>query len=104
MSTKKQEQTDSIASLREWLADGDTVYTVLRSVSRSGMSRDVSVHIIRDGHPLTMTFHVSRTLGWRLKRGFTDSVVVRGCGMDIGFHLVDCLSRAIGRKLKHHWL
>lgn len=104
MTTKTQERLDSIATMREWLANGDTVYIVLRGVSRSGMSRDISVHIIRDGQPLTMTFHVSRVLGWRLKRGFTDSVVVRGCGMDMGFHLVDCLSRALGITLKHHWL
>ena len=37
------ERAEAIAKLREWIKPGDTVYTVLDSVSRSGMSRHIRV-------------------------------------------------------------
>lgn len=40
---RKQEQTEAIAKLREWLKPGDTVYTILEHVSSSGMSRSIRV-------------------------------------------------------------
>lgn len=38
MRYSKTEQAEAFARLRDWLKPGDTVYTVLDSVSRSGMT------------------------------------------------------------------
>lgn len=99
--TKQQqsERDDARATLREWLKPGDTVFTVLRHVSRSGMSRDVSVVVFRDGqttndaHP---NYLVAKACGYRLKRGgMHDALVVGGCGFDAGYDIVHSLSHAL---------
>ena len=46
----KQERQDAIERLRSMLAPGDSVYTILRHVSRSGMSRSISL-VIPDQAP-----------------------------------------------------
>ena len=98
--------------LRKWYPEGSTVHTVIRSVSKSGMSRTIGVlklYAEDDGridayHP---NHAVATVLGWRVARGAVDGVKVQGCGMDMGFHLVDCLSYALYGKsgaLTHRWL
>lgn len=39
----KQEYAEQLGKLREWIKPGDTVYTILEHVSRSGMSRTIKV-------------------------------------------------------------
>jgi hypothetical protein len=39
----KLERDKAITQLRDWIKPGDTVYTILDSVSRSGMSRQIRV-------------------------------------------------------------
>lgn len=95
MSTKANEaaRADAQAKLREWLKPGDTVYTILRHVSRSGMSRDVSVVVLRDGSDLHPNWLVSQATGTRLKRGgMRDALTIGGCGFDAGHELVYNLS------------
>jgi hypothetical protein len=102
---QKAEQQDACAKLREWIKPGDTVYTILDHVSRSGMSREIRVLIpyTRDDgtidflHP---NYLVSQALGWRQSSrggGRRDGIVIGGCGMDMGFHLVFTLSRVLFR-------
>lgn len=87
------EKTEAIAKLREWLKPGDTVYTILRHVSRSGMQREISVVINRDGEMLHPNYSVAKALGYR--QGKSDGIIMGGCGMDMGFALVYNLSRAL---------
>lgn len=89
----KTERDDAIAKLRDWLNPGDKVYTILDSVSRSGMSRQIRVVLLRydEDKKQTYALHpnwaVATALGYRqAKRG--DGIMVGGCGMDMGFHLV----------------
>ena len=87
MTTKRtnEEQAKAIERLREMLAPGDTVHTVLGHVSRSGMQREIHLYKLHAGDADYLSGYVSTALGLRLgKRG----VVVGGCGMDMGFHLV----------------
>jgi hypothetical protein len=95
----KVKHAESLARLREWIKPGDTLYTVLESVSRSGMSRTIRVvlpYTTDDGrvdflHP---NHAVSEVLGYRrAKRG--DGLIVGGCGMDMGFHLVNGVSESL---------
>jgi len=78
------------------LKPGDTVYTVLRHVARSGMQRRISCIVIdkETGSPFQIDWLVSWATGERLDRE-KEGLVVGGCGMDMGFHLVYNLSRSL---------
>lgn len=99
VSKKQAERAEAIATLRKWLKPGSTVYTVLRHVSRSGMSRDISLVIIHKGETLHPNHIVSRAIGERLvTRNGSDALRVGGCGMDMGFHIVYALGYALWPK------
>ena len=92
MNAKEQERQDAVRELREMLKPGDTVYTDLKHVSRSGMTRIIMPLIIRDNSP--------RYLGWLVAKAIDspydrkkEGVRIGGCGMDMGFELVYVLSR-----------
>lgn len=101
--TKAQqaEYDEAITKLRDWIKPGDTVYTILRQVSRSGMSRQISVVLLArdDRDPSrTVDLHpnhaVSLVTGYPLNKT-RDAIVIGGCGMDMGFQLVYQLSQAL---------
>lgn len=106
-----EERNEALATLRGWLKPGDTVYTILRHCSASGMSRRITLCIIRlakkgdadkapyvlylDGNAEKVLDHARPAKG--------DGIKVGGCGMDMGYHLVYGLSRALfpdGFKVK----
>ena len=122
MNAKETERQEAIEELRNILKPGDTVYTVLRHVSRSGMSRGIDLYCIKDNEPRWITGYAGKAIGtpqslkdWHNEAGLR----VHGCGMDMGFHVVYSLSRALfpagfetghglnpdgGYALKHRWL
>lgn len=85
------ERTDALAKLHKLLAPGDTVYTVLRHVSRSGMQRVIDLQAIKHDQPVWLTGYAS-TAGLGRADRKRSGIVVGGCGMDMGFHLVYELS------------
>lgn len=83
--------------LREILKPGDTVYTVLRHVSPSGMTRWIDAYSFEDDQASN-----KRWLSyWIAKAGIEsfdsrrDSIKAVGCGMDMGFHIVNSLGYAL---------
>lgn len=84
----------ALEQLREWLKPGATVFTIVRHVSRSGMSRSISVFASVDGQPHDITYQASRVMGESVdqKHG---GIRMGGCGMDMGFALVYSLSRRL---------
>lgn len=103
--------------LEEYLTDTRTVYTVLRSVSASGMTRHISLVVAgldNTGAPalFDITYHASKVLGEKLQdRNGYRAIKVNGCGMDMGYHLVHNLSSVLyagqdraGYVLSHRWL
>lgn len=103
----KAEAEDSAAELRSLLDfHGAPIYTIIRRVSVSGMTRWITPFIIRPSLPLVIApgvphpddlrylgFHTARVLGLGLD---TDhGVKVIGAGMDMCFHLVSSLSQAL---------
>lgn len=88
----KQEKQEALVKLRELLPPGSTVYTVLRHVSRSGMQRRISCYTLHDYGKGTeivwLDGLIHRACGIRIYRGWQDALVVNGCGMDMGFHIV----------------
>lgn len=90
----KAEYDETFEDLKGLLKRGETIYCVLRSVSRSGMSRRIDIYVMRRGYPVYLSYRVARLLGWTCK-GNGDGIRVDGCGMDMGFHLVYCLGRTL---------
>lgn len=101
MKYTKEDVAHARDNLARTLQDGDTVWTVLEHVSASGMSRNIRVIAIKGGEPYYLSWAVACVLGWPMRN---NAVRVSGCGMDIGFHLVDVLGRALGLKLHCRWL
>lgn len=115
---KIQMREEAKQYLREYLQGGSKVYTVLNHVSSSGMTRHISCYITKlddDGKPYiyNITYLVGRLLDYRRNKN-TGGLVVGGCGMDMGFHVVNSLEYAIfgieplsdntKPHLKHEWL
>lgn len=85
-------RAQAIADLESILKPGDTLYTTLRNVSRSGMQRVIDVHLIRDGEPRWLGYTIAKALDRRFddrKQG----IVIGGCGMDLGFEIVYSVGR-----------
>jgi hypothetical protein len=118
-TTKKEQKALDVAYAREqllthYVSEGDTVYTVLRSVSSSGMSRTLSLKVAKDGKILDLTYYAAIVLEWPLVEvNGSRALRVGGCGMDMGFHTVYTLSRVLfreegntkdaGYSLNHAW-
>jgi hypothetical protein len=91
---KREEQAEAVTRLREILKPGDTVYTVLRHVSSSGMSRDIDLYVFRDDKPFWLTGYAATATGQR-RAPKGSGIRIGGCGMDMGFALVYGLSRTV---------
>lgn len=93
---KKEQQQAALARLHELVKPGDTVYTILRHVSRSGMQRVIDAVILTEDGPFNAGYLFARILGARFDRD-RSGVVIGGCGMDMGFHLVYSASSKLYR-------
>lgn len=97
---------ETLDTLRERIPKGATVYTILRHVSKSGMSRIISAVAVIDGEPRELSMYVAEALGWPVSKK-ERALKVQGCGMDMGFHLVASLSRVLYGEdyaIRHRWL
>lgn len=94
MNQKDAERQEAAESLREFLTPGETVYTILRHCSTSGMSRAIDLFVIHNGEPCRITWGACKACGWRYDRKH-EAAIAKGCGMDMGFHLVYSLGAAI---------
>jgi len=113
---------DARARLLEKLKPGDTVYIVLRSVARSGMSRGMGLFVVEDGKVVPITHAAATVTGASTDKN--GALVIGGCGFDAGFEAVYRLGGALwpegtpsphsvrngepdytgGYALKHVWL
>lgn len=118
---KRLYREQNIETLRGMLKPGQTVYTSVKNVSRSGMTRTLRVYILQDDRIRNISGYVASALDWP---GSADGVKVGGCGMDMGFHTVYVLGRNLwpqgtpeahgsrngvpdfdgGYALKHDWI
>lgn len=89
-----EDRETAINTLIGMLKAGDTVYTVLRHCSSSGMSRRISPVIILNGKPEDISYTVAKLGIWK-RRYPNEGLVVSGCGMDMGFHVVYEMSRVL---------
>lgn len=98
---KTDAQREAVDHLRELLPPGTVVHTILRHVSRSGMSRRISAVVIEsNGSTSSLDGLIARTGLFKGPRSWSDPEGLRvgGAGMDMGFHLVYSLSRMLYPK------
>lgn len=82
------DKAESTKALRKMCKPGSTVYTILRHVSQSGMSRRISCFIVgSDKKPLLIDWYIEK-LGMYKRHKTHEGLVVGGCGMDMGFDVV----------------
>lgn len=105
MKISKEDKEQAVRDLKDLVSEGDTIYGIVRSVSRSGMSRTIDFYIIRENLPVYLTGFMSTVLKRpRDKRG---ALKVQGCGMDMVFACVSEISVAlfgVAYGLKHDTL
>ena len=84
MITDKQ---DTIKTLKKMLKPGDTIYTITRHVSQSGMLRRISAYAIKNNKPVYLDGYIEH-LDIAKRHNRKDGLVIKGCGMDMHFWLV----------------
>jgi hypothetical protein len=89
---REQERAD----LLKMVKPNTKVYTMLRSVSSSGMSRRISLFVIHKGELRCIDHMVATVMGNKVSD--KGGIQVNGCGMDMGFHLVYNLGRYLWPK------
>lgn len=95
MTKKQQQERDEYRErLLTVIAPGDTVFTVIRHRSRSGMYRALDIYVMHDGRPFRITFWTAKAIGARYDDRH-EALGISGCGMDMGFHVVYSLSRTL---------
>jgi len=72
--------------LKNILKPGDTVFTVLRYCSASGMTRRIDLYAIKKSRLVYLSSYTANLTGNKLSRD--GGIVISGCGMDMGFALV----------------
>lgn len=121
-------RNEALEELRHLVRPGNTVFTQLRHVSASGMTRAISFwlpYVKSDG-----TAGLTKLDWYMVQAGLGkfdrkhDGIRVSGCGMDMGFHMVYNLGYALwpngtvephgtrngepdtdgGYALKHQWM
>src|ERR1700753_729745 len=77
------------------LLPGSTVYTTVTHVAASGMTRWIRAFIMKDNAPVDISWDAAKLIGAPVTTRNHAGVEIGGCGMDMGFHLVYSLSRAL---------
>ena len=115
MKYSKEEVQNATEMLKKCAPKGSTVHCVLRGVSRSGMQRRIDFYAIDTSDKKRP--RLQYLSGWMaVVMGMTRQdrgLKVNGCGMDMGFHMVECLAAAlygrnkangIGDGLRSEWV
>lgn len=98
--TTKQEKATRLDNARKVLEGilkpGDTVFTSVTHVARSGMSRSIRAFVMINNEPVDISYYTGVVCDFKMdeKNG---GCKIDGCGMDMGFALVYDLSRVMFR-------
>ena len=102
LAERAAERDEARAAMREYLHPGDRVCPIMRHVSQSGMLRCISLVVAGETNtwrgkvpaPIDITYDAARAMGEKIHQRH-GGIAVGGCGMDMGYHLVYGLSRAL---------
>ena len=84
------------------------ILTDLKHVSKSGMSRTITTHIVIDNELLRLDYQIKILTGSRFDKN-NGGIKIGGCGMDMGFALINHLMHSIGvknwqSKFRQEWI
>lgn len=104
---KEARASEAVTELRRLVKEGENVYTSLRQVSANGMSRHIFCFVALKGNENSkgkpyirnITHLVGYALGYKVSEK-TGALVVGGCGMDMGYHIVSSLASKLGYTKK----
>ena len=96
MKTSENRKVECLEVLNELIKPGDKIYCNMRRVSRSGMFRAISLHIVTAHGIRDISSYAGDLMENYNKKYYACSM--SGCGMDMGFALVYNLSRALYGK------
>lgn len=108
MNTKAscaEHHDESLARLRDILAEHSTIWPVLRKVSSSGMMRHLSFLTVYKGEIRDISWDIANVLDYAVTDD--NALKVSGAGMDMGFHVVYSLARVLfddGYALESRWI
>lgn len=95
--TKKAQKAAEVAESTKWLLETLETSTPkgeikcrVDTVARSGMSRTIDFYAIVGGDMVCINYHIATVLDY--KRNGRGALKVSGCGMDMGFAVVNNLS------------
>tara|TARA_R110001592_G_scaffold344545_1_gene635809 strand:- start:237 stop:563 length:327 start_codon:yes stop_codon:yes gene_type:complete len=94
---KTQTQFESFEYFKKNLQLNDTIYCIIRHVSKSGMTRHIAFFNIQNNRPNFINTRISDLLDYRMNKHH-DAIVVGGCGMDMAFSVVNNLQETINHK------
>lgn len=95
MNNKNAEKLRSEQFLKNELAEGSTVYTMVYRVARSGLSRRIHFYALAKDVPGLMRrldYKIAKTLGKNLS---DDGVKIEGVGLNYGLWAVEMLSQSL---------
>ena len=81
------------------LKEDQTIYSIIRHVSKSGMTRHIAFFYIDNQRPYWITYDVSELLGYKMNK-YHDALIVGGCGMDMAFSVVNNLEGYLNEYYK----
>ena len=79
-----------IQTVLETLPQQTRIYSIVRHVSKSGMSRLIDFYVMVDNRPMWVTPAIRDILGYKQDEK-TGALKVGGTGMDMCFHVVHSL-------------
>ena len=107
---KKEEARAYLLSVLEG-QETPTLYTSLKHVSSSGMSKDMKVLAVKHNEIIDVTYYVGKIIGTLKERNGQRVIRVGGCGMDMGFHVVYTVSAVLygyeergAYTIRHEWI
>jgi len=110
MKVTKSEREEAAATLRELCPAGSTVYGTIHSVSRSGMSRHMSLYVIEEVEATEEERLAGHLFGHRIRcidrlacrvgcaGNYSESkedIQISGCGLDLIHHAVSTLAYSL---------
>lgn len=84
---------ETLQALNDLTPKGTCLYTTIKHVSRGGMSREISVYVVHNERIRNINYYVGEVLGLRI--GNHNGLVVKGCGMDMGYAIVSSVSEIL---------
>lgn len=90
-------QQQAIGFLKKELKPGRTIYHALKSVSSSGMTRQISFYIIKGKQIISIDWYLSNALDMK-RNPANGALKVSGCSMDMGFSIVYNIGRKVFPK------